>query len=222
MGLYVVFLRKPNTLADMRSDPFWEFGSFGRTGCHRVNLLHPRHTPLVNGDRLAFLQGGQGEIRVVAVSPPITVGGSNDLIEVEWSSRYRPLPFLSAPLLINNLGDTAFPEVRSILRGTRRSTYCGAAASRFRSKSSALNKVLEKQILSWFKRSGLPKISTYPEAIQSKDRRWYKHVLNAGWATRSSRLREYARLGRTPTRRKLGVIAIGPKKTIFKGAKSRC
>ena len=32
MSLYLVFLRRPESLDDRRSDPFWEFGSFGRTG----------------------------------------------------------------------------------------------------------------------------------------------------------------------------------------------
>ncbi len=32
-------MERPN---EMRSDPFWEFGSFGLTGCHKTNLMHPK------------------------------------------------------------------------------------------------------------------------------------------------------------------------------------
>ena len=34
--VFIVHLRRPkkNDPEEMRSDPFWEFGSFGCTGCH--------------------------------------------------------------------------------------------------------------------------------------------------------------------------------------------
>lgn len=34
----VVHLRRPKNASDMRDDPFWEFGSFGITGCHAHDL----------------------------------------------------------------------------------------------------------------------------------------------------------------------------------------
>lgn len=38
--IFIVHLRQPSNNADeKRSDPFWEFGSFGLTGCHCKNLL---------------------------------------------------------------------------------------------------------------------------------------------------------------------------------------
>ena len=37
----LVHLRRPRSRSDKRDDPFWEFGSFGITGCHARNLLHP-------------------------------------------------------------------------------------------------------------------------------------------------------------------------------------
>jgi hypothetical protein len=40
--VFVVMLRRPRK-NDRRSDPFWEFGSFGCTGCHGKNLLHPKN-----------------------------------------------------------------------------------------------------------------------------------------------------------------------------------
>lgn len=196
MSLYFVFLRKPKDLTDRRNDPFWEFGSFGRTGCHKANLLHPRRTPLRDGDQLAFLQGGRGEIRVIGVTPSISVTGSTGLLEPEWSRSYRPMPYSNAPLLIDNLGKTAFPSALQLLHGTRRSTYCGAAGSRLRSKMTAVDAELTNEILQWFASTALSKIKVYPEAIQSKGESWHMHAMSQGWSTASSRRQEYQRLGR--------------------------
>jgi len=84
MSVYFVYLRRPNKLNDRRNDPFWEFGSFGKTGCHSHNLLHHKNSPLKAGDRLAFLQGGKQEIRVIGLTPPIQVARTEARIELKW------------------------------------------------------------------------------------------------------------------------------------------
>jgi hypothetical protein len=61
-------LRRPGK-NDRRTDPFWEFGSFGCTGCHEKNLLHPMNCQIRNGDRLAFVQGGKCGLRLLLVTP---------------------------------------------------------------------------------------------------------------------------------------------------------
>ena len=47
----IVCLRQPikDNPDEKRSDPFWEFGSFGCTGCHSTNLMNPR-----NANKLAW------------------------------------------------------------------------------------------------------------------------------------------------------------------------
>jgi hypothetical protein len=47
----IVHLRRPKTAdpKESRSDPFWEFGSFGITGCHSENLMHPRNSRKLEG-----------------------------------------------------------------------------------------------------------------------------------------------------------------------------
>ena len=58
--LFIVLLRRPKSEAgEMRSDPFWEYGSFGLTGCHSKNLLSLRNMDNLNYGRLAFVQGGK-------------------------------------------------------------------------------------------------------------------------------------------------------------------
>jgi hypothetical protein len=197
MSLYFVFLRRPGDLSDRRNDPFWEFGSFGRTGCHKKNLLHPRHSRLKDGDRLAFLQGGEGEIRVIALTPPIKVAGSTERIELMWDKAYRPLPYSKAPLLISNRNETAFPQVISALRlkDTNRTTPCGAAASRLRSRTTAVSFELSRELLQWFAPPMLPTITAYPEAIQSEASAWTKHAKAEGWATAAQRARQYKQAG---------------------------
>ncbi len=71
VNVYFVHLRRPRNLNDQRADPFYEYGSFGCTGCHSKNLLHPRHAEKLNGARLAFVQGGNLGSRLVFLTPPI-------------------------------------------------------------------------------------------------------------------------------------------------------
>ncbi len=197
MTLYFIFLRVPRSPTDRRDDPFWEFGSFGKTGCHSANVLHPRLTLLRDGDRLAFLQGGNGEIRIVGVTPPIKVAGSME--RIEWDKSYRPLPYPNAPMLIDNSGATAFPHVygEAGLNITNRSTFCGAAASRLRSRKRAVGSELSKEILRWFDALEGPKIEAYPEAIQAEDGAWYKNALREDWANPATRLQRYRGLGQS-------------------------
>lgn len=194
VSLYFVYLRPPETLSDRRDDPLWEFGSFGKTGCHK-NLVHSRATRLVEGDRLAFLQGYNGEVLIVGVSPPISVGGSTDRPELKWDSKYRPLPFSSAPFLITNAGATDFPRAKSLLNGARRPTFCGKAASKFRSTTTEVDLGLTNQVREYFAVDNLPKIKAYPEAIQPQSGRWYRNAMSRGWATLSARTKAYERAG---------------------------
>src|SRR6185312_13769949 len=47
----IVMLRQPrlDSPNEMRTDPLWEFGSFGCTGCHRKNLMNPNKLTELNG-----------------------------------------------------------------------------------------------------------------------------------------------------------------------------
>lgn len=190
MNLYFVFLRRAGS-SDPRNDPFWEFGSFGCTGCHSRNLLHPRRTRLVDGDRLAFLQGGEREIRIVGVTPPISVEGSNARVEIKWNAKYRPIPYARAPLLIDNSGKTAFSRIRPIVNSTNRSTFCSAAASRFRSRTSPIEKGLASQILKYFAADDLPRTRLYSEAVAPEASSWFQSASRQGWAAKETRRKVY-------------------------------
>jgi hypothetical protein len=214
MSVYFVYLRQPKDMNDRRNDPFWEFGSFGKTGCHRKNLLHPKNSHIKDGDQLAFLQGGAAEIRVVGLSPSLRVAGSLNQIELTWDKTYRPLPYLSAPLLINNARESAFPAVFAALRlrDTNRTTFCGAAASRLRSRSTEVSHELSQEIIRWFAAPRLPRISIYPQSIQSESETWYQCAIRQGWASASERASQYKRAGMPKCRHPGSQRALGKPK----------
>lgn len=198
MSLYAVYLRQPAGIDDERREPFWEFGSFGRTGCHRRNLLS-RNSPLEAGDQLAFLQGGNAEVRIVAVTPPLHATtrreSSGALQEVNWDASYRPLPYESAPLLIDNQGRTEFPSIVRMIVDAARSTWCSKLGSCFRSRTSALDEPLAREILAWFATSNLPRALHYTDAIMRPGLLWHAHATKAGWGRPAARRLQYQNLG---------------------------
>lgn len=200
MSFYFVFLRRPGRLDDRRSDPFWEFGSFGRTGCHSRNLLNPSSRPLQVGDRLAFLQGGDGEIRVVGLTPPITMikihvstkaVPPKEIMEVLWDKGYCPISYTNAPLLVSNKGHSDFPAVMDLIHGTNRETFVAAAASRFRSRTEALPEELSGQLDAWFSRGDLSAAECYIDCVSHNRTAWYRGAKEMGWADGKVRQRDY-------------------------------
>lgn len=149
--LYFVCLRRPRA-NDSRTDPLYEFGSFGCTGCHSRNLLHLRHAADLAGARLAFAQGGHGEVRLVLLTPPITINVWATHCEATWRPVPMPFRFSDAPLLVANDGRTDFARIVPFLTATSRSTLQGAFASRFRSRATPLPADLARQIVAVYER----------------------------------------------------------------------
>ena len=65
-GVIIVLLRRPyrHQSDERRDDPFWEFGSFGCTGCHRTNLMNPRRSHELVGKHLAVCAGWRSWIPI--------------------------------------------------------------------------------------------------------------------------------------------------------------
>jgi len=146
----IVVLRQPEKyrVDEMRSDPFWEFGSFGCTGCHGHNLLNPNKVHEREGARLAFAQGGHLGFRLVYLTPPIGFVKHKTLCEAKWAPPEMPLGYTTAPLLINNDGKTAFPLLRDYIEGVNRTTWVSKFASKFRSRTRPLEDALASELLS--------------------------------------------------------------------------
>jgi hypothetical protein len=135
--IVLVMLRQPG-INDTRDDPFWEFGSFGCTGCHRTNILHPKKAREIEGARFAFVQGGPKEIRIVHLTPPVRVHYHNVLCEVTWTPPSMPFRYAKAPVLVSNAGLSAVPSIFHYLEGVNRRTWCGKFGSRFRARRTPL------------------------------------------------------------------------------------
>jgi hypothetical protein len=155
--LFIVMLRRPRK-DDPRTDPFWEFGSFGCTGCHRKNLLHPKNCQIRDGDRLALVQGGQLGARLLLVTPPVkrfdhAGGGPKGLVELRWDADRKPFRYDCAPSLFESPAPgTAglFPRLTDSLEHTNRSTIDAKLASRFRARTSPLEPELARELESGF------------------------------------------------------------------------
>ena len=155
--LFIVFLRQPGK-NDGRDDPFWEFGSFGCTGCHRRNLLHPRHCQVKDGDVVAFVQGGPKGCRLLLITPPVKrvnhPGPKGPLlVELRWEKTARPFRYSDrAPLLAGSEKDTpsSSTELGKVVNQTGRSTAAAKLASRFRARCRPVEPLLARELMQLF------------------------------------------------------------------------
>jgi hypothetical protein len=169
--VYIVHLRRPTKDKDeQRTDPLWEFGSFGCTKCHCRNLLHPKRAWRREGARLAFAQGGKKGFRLVMLTGPITVRHWKDRCEAQWDPQDMPFRYADAPLLVRNDGASDFPKIRALAKRTRRSTLEGGFSSCFRTRSSPLIEDLAAEVIEVYQRmrkaaSALSISKTYVDAL---------------------------------------------------------
>lgn len=158
LKVIMVVLRQPNMKPDeMRSDPFWEFGSFGCTGCHKTNLMNPKKLHKLTGAQIAFAQGGPLGFKLVYVTPPVfpTLYQHTDGLtgELTWQAddEYKmPFKYSTAPLLINNQGQTDFPLLKSFLADAKSPTPVSKFSSLFRSRRRPLESDFAQQICEVF------------------------------------------------------------------------
>ncbi|MDZ4689074.1 MAG: hypothetical protein SH850_28705 [Planctomycetaceae bacterium] len=148
----VVHLRQPNRRDpnERRSDPFWEFGSFGCTRCHIKNLMNPKRIDELAGVRLAFAQGGPEGHRLVHLTPPVKVVRHKDRCELCWATIEKPFKYEFAPILAGRDGTNAFPLLRKMLSRVDRTTLPAKFSSCFRSRRRPLRKELSLEIIRVF------------------------------------------------------------------------
>lgn len=147
--VFFVHLRRPGHKNDQRDDPFYEFGSFGCTGCHSWNLLHRRNAGDLDGARLGFVQGGADGSRLVFLTPAVNVKKWVDHCEVKWTPAEMPFKYTEAPVLVSNDGTTDFPLVMKLILTSRRTTSTGKRISlerRFASKVRSLTRELDTNL----------------------------------------------------------------------------
>ena len=149
----IVLLRQPKRSVsdERRDDPFWEFGSFGCTGCHRKNLMNPKRSSELEGARFAFVQGGDLGFRLVHVTPPITTHALGKICEVRWSPAEMPLAYAEAPLVVDNQNRSDIPELADIAKYANRPTPVSRFASKFRTRRGPLAGVDGTEVLSVYR-----------------------------------------------------------------------
>ena len=150
----VVHLRRPKDAPhEMRSDPFWEFGSFGITKCHDKNLMNPKNARKLSGARLAFAQGGSEGTRLVYVTPPVKIRKHPDgRLEVRWPSGEMPFRYRCAPILVANNAPSDFPKLAASIRKVRRTTPESKLASKYRSGSTCIPEELADELIRIYRR----------------------------------------------------------------------
>jgi hypothetical protein len=146
----IVMLRQPRSDDDPRKDPFFEFGSFGLTGCHASNLLHDE---AADGARLAFAQGGPLGFRLVTLTPPVKVQAWAERREARWKPGAMPLAYAASPLLIDNAGNSDVAALPRLISGVQRETPVAQFASAFRSRKRALDPAVARQVLAAWNRA---------------------------------------------------------------------
>src|SRR6516162_4697512 len=130
--VFLIHLRRPGP-KDFRTDPMYEFGSFGCTKCHSTNLFHPRHAEDLEGARLAFVQGGHLGSRLVFLTPPVKVRKWTDCCEAKWQPAEMPFKYTGAPILACNDEASDFPLIAQFAQRADCPTAVSGLSSRFRS-----------------------------------------------------------------------------------------
>ena len=145
----LIMLRQPrlNDPKEMRTDPFWEFGSFGCTRCHRKNVMNPRKLAELEGIRFAFAQNGRLGVKLVHVTPPVKMLRHGMFGEAKWSPAEMPLTYASAPTLVNNSDTSDVRELRAMITDVHRRSPVAKFASKFRSRRRALCASVGRRIL---------------------------------------------------------------------------
>ena len=151
--LFIVLLRRPqNWGGEMRSDPFWEFGSFGLTGCHKRNLLNINKVERLTDSRFAFVQGGNDGFKLLLITSPVKTIVNSDIVEVKWEPIKLPFKYMNAPMVIRNDTQTSFPYLSKYFLNHKRSTLEGKFASAFRSRTTPLDHQEAQKLMNDFER----------------------------------------------------------------------
>ena len=169
-GIVIVMLRQPrlHDPNERRTDPLWEFGSFGCTGCHRRNLMNPKRLGELTGMRFAFAQNGGFGMKLVHVTPPVKVQNHGGVGEAKWTPPDMPLAYESAPTFVNIFDFSDFPLLTELFNDVRRSTPVAKFASKFRSRRSPLPPRVGEEIIRVFdhyRSSGATVASSYVDAL---------------------------------------------------------
>jgi len=151
--LYTIMLRRPRTERphEMRSDPFFCYGSFGLTGCHAKNILNNKRIESLEGRRVAFLQGGpKGGFRIVMITPPLKIKKHKFVNEITWDhNKAIPFKYEHAPVFMSQVDGkpvTNFPSIQGFVQDVNSQHWVSKAMSKFRTRSEALPEEIAREV----------------------------------------------------------------------------
>lgn len=152
--LFIVFLRRPGKV-DKRNDPFWEFGSFGCTGCHSHNLLNPKKQHVKDGDYLAFVQGGSQGCKLLLITPPVKrIEYGKSGVEICWDKKHKPFRYATAPILAKPATENiTLVELGRVVNKANRSTAQAKLASHFRCRCKQLDPKIAAEVRQFYARA---------------------------------------------------------------------
>lgn len=188
----IVILRRPRleNPNEMRTDPLWEFGSFGCTRCHQKNLMNPKKLTEHNGAQFAFAQNGALGFKLVYVTPPVRTLHHGMFGEATWAPADMPLRYDSAPCLVDNFRVSDVPMLIDMISDVRRGTPVAQFASKFRSRRQPLPDHVGWELLEVYHRfraddaavaEGYEDALPYPPPRIDRDREaTYRRLLSSG------------------------------------------
>ncbi len=145
-NVILIHLRRPRT-EDRREDPFYEFGSFGCTGCHSKNLMKHEYLERLNGARIGFVQGGGDGHRLVLLTPPVQAVWCGERMELTWSASARPFKYECAPIVASTRQKSDFPMLQKDFANANRTTDVARFSSRFRARTRPLEPTLATELI---------------------------------------------------------------------------
>ncbi|MYE99372.1 MAG: hypothetical protein F4234_04210 [Gammaproteobacteria bacterium] len=152
----------------MRTDPIWEFGSFGCTGCHSRLLRDLQKANQSDDNRLAFVQGGNLGTRIVHLTSKVQIIDHGSFLEAKWELPKMPFAYKSAPILIDNAGYSDCPAIIELFEGVNKTSPISKFASKFRSRGKPLPQPIGRQVIETycdFRQRGVEVARHYKEAL---------------------------------------------------------
>jgi hypothetical protein len=105
-----------------------------------------------SGGRIAFAQGGRGEVRLVLLTPPTEFEKVGDRMEARWKA-VMPLRFDHAPILIQHDGKSDVPRLRDHIASANCPTWARKFGSSFRSRKKPLEPGIAQELFEAWERA---------------------------------------------------------------------
>jgi hypothetical protein len=131
--------------------------------------MHPSKYKEIDGARLAFAQGGKGEMRLVLLTPRVKIERHKGGLEATWPPEDNmPFQFESAPTLIRNRGISGklsdFDLLEKMVARVNRSTPVAKFSSCFRSRRLPVEEAVAREIIEVYRQHRNDRVARIAES----------------------------------------------------------